>query len=44
MKLLATAKKDVLKALQEGGNKLKPEWKELFTDVYREMPQHLKYV
>ncbi|XP_065559795.1 2-oxoisovalerate dehydrogenase subunit alpha, mitochondrial-like [Artemia franciscana] len=35
-------KKEVLQAFARAEKKLKPNWTELFKDVYHEMPQHLR--
>lgn len=31
-----------MKDFSNAENKLKPNWKELFTDVYHNMPNHIK--
>lgn len=41
-KWLKQARNDVLTAFNAGEKKLKPSWKEMFTDVYKYMPPHLK--
>ncbi|KAK0178236.1 hypothetical protein PV328_002208 [Microctonus aethiopoides] len=35
--------KKFLADFAEAEKKLKPQWKEMFTDVYHEMPQHIKH-
>ncbi|KAF7997073.1 hypothetical protein HCN44_005350 [Aphidius gifuensis] len=35
-------KKNFMKDFSNAENKLKPNWKELFTDVYHNMPNHIK--
>lgn len=35
-------RKQVLKQISVSEKKLKPNWNEMFTDVYAEMPEHLK--
>lgn len=35
-------RKQVLKQISVSEKKLKPNWKEMFLDVYQELPQHLK--
>lgn len=35
-------KQQVLSAIKKSESKLKPNWKEMFQDVYSEMPQHIK--
>ncbi|XP_055905591.1 2-oxoisovalerate dehydrogenase subunit alpha, mitochondrial [Eupeodes corollae] len=35
-------RKKVLKQISESEKKLKPNWKEMFEDVYHDMPNHLK--
>lgn len=42
--LIDSKKKEVLRIFAEAENKLKPHWKELFTDVYKEIPHHIKYI
>lgn len=39
---LKEARSEVLAAFNAGERKLKPHWKEMFTDVYKYMPPHLK--
>lgn len=34
----------MLQAFARAEKKLKPNWKELFKDVYADMPQHLRWV
>ncbi|XP_046670512.1 2-oxoisovalerate dehydrogenase subunit alpha, mitochondrial-like [Homalodisca vitripennis] len=38
---LTSAKKQVLEEFSKSEKKLKPEWQEMFNDVYYEMPDHL---
>ncbi|XP_054271221.1 2-oxoisovalerate dehydrogenase subunit alpha, mitochondrial-like [Macrosteles quadrilineatus] len=38
---VAASKKQVLETFISSEKKLKPEWKEMFTDVYHEMPKHI---
>lgn len=35
-------RKQVLKQISVSEKKLKPNWREMFQDVYHEMPEHLK--
>ena len=35
-------KKEILKAFAQAENKPKAHWKELFTDVYKDVPHHIK--
>lgn len=35
------ARKNVVKAFEEAEKKLKPNWTELFKDVYNTMPEHI---
>ncbi|KAL0275457.1 UNVERIFIED_CONTAM: hypothetical protein PYX00_003296 [Menopon gallinae] len=37
-------RKEVLKAMSSAEKRLKPEWKELFHDVYHDIPDHIRYV
>lgn len=37
-------KRQVMTAFARAEKKLKPNWKEIFTDVYDEMPSHIRYV
>lgn len=37
-----SVKKQVLKEIQASEKKPKPEWKEMFTDVYDDLPDHLR--
>lgn len=39
---LEQARDEVLKAFSAGEKKLKPTWTEMFTDVYKYVPSHLK--
>lgn len=39
---LKQARNDVLKAFNAGEKKMKPNWKEMFTDVYKYIPPHLQ--
>lgn len=36
-----SARKQVLEAFARAESKLKPQWQEMFTDVYRDIPNHL---
>jgi len=40
--LLEKARKDVLTAFNAGEKKLKPKWSEMYEDVYKFMPPHIK--
>lgn len=40
--LLKTTKELCLKEFGAAEKRLKPNWKEMFTDVYHEMPGHIK--
>ncbi|CAH0552704.1 unnamed protein product [Brassicogethes aeneus] len=40
--LLDQARKNVLKAFNAGEKKLKPQWTEMFEDVYKFMPKHIR--
>ncbi|EFN83428.1 2-oxoisovalerate dehydrogenase subunit alpha, mitochondrial [Harpegnathos saltator] len=40
--LINSTKKEVLRVFAEAEKKLKPHWKELFTDVYKEVPNHIR--
>lgn len=40
---LKKARKDVLEAFNTGEKKSKPNWTEMFEDVYTFMPPHLTY-
>ncbi|XP_043278499.1 2-oxoisovalerate dehydrogenase subunit alpha, mitochondrial [Venturia canescens] len=40
--LQKSIKSEVLSSFNEAELKLKPHWKELFTDVYQQIPQHIK--
>ncbi|XP_020289068.1 2-oxoisovalerate dehydrogenase subunit alpha, mitochondrial isoform X2 [Pseudomyrmex gracilis] len=40
--LLNSTRKEILRVLAEAEKKLKPHWKELFTDVYKEIPDHVR--
>lgn len=42
--LVNSTRKEVLRVFAEAETKLKPNWKELFMDVYKEIPSHIKYV
>lgn len=37
-------RKSILSAFTHAGKESKPAWKELFTDVYYTMPEHIRYV
>lgn len=39
---LKQARNEVLTAFNAGDKKLKPSWQEMFTDVYKFIPPHLK--
>lgn len=41
---ISSVKEEVKSALDNAEKKIKPNWKELFNDVYFEMPNHVKYV
>lgn len=36
-------KKEILDAFTEAEKKHKPHWKEMFTDTYFKMPDHIRY-
>ncbi|XP_011162640.2 2-oxoisovalerate dehydrogenase subunit alpha, mitochondrial [Solenopsis invicta] len=40
--LVNSTKKEILHVFREAGRKSKPHWKNLFTDVYKEIPDHIK--
>ncbi|XP_050452383.1 2-oxoisovalerate dehydrogenase subunit alpha, mitochondrial [Cataglyphis hispanica] len=40
--LINSTKKEILSVLKEAEKKSKPHWKELFTDVYKEIPDHIR--
>lgn len=40
--LINSTRKEVLRVFAEAENKPKPHWKELFTDVYKEIPDHIR--
>ncbi|XP_076250659.1 branched chain keto acid dehydrogenase E1 subunit alpha isoform X2 [Rhynchophorus ferrugineus] len=40
--LLTVSRKEVLTAFNAGEKKLKPKWSELYTDVYKFLPPHIK--
>lgn len=40
--LINSTKKEVLRTFGEAERKSKPHWKNLFTDVYKEIPDHIK--
>lgn len=40
--LINSTKKEVLRVFAEAEKKLKPHWKELFTDVYKDVPYHIR--
>jgi len=42
--LIDSTRKEILSAFSEAEKKSKPHWKELFTDVYKDMPGHIKYI
>ena len=35
-------KEETLSAFSDGEKQLKPHWEELFTDVYHDMPPHIR--
>lgn len=37
-------RKEVLKQINESERKPKPNWREMFNDVYNDMPVHLRWV
>lgn len=39
---LEESKKNVMKAFGEAEKTLKPKWTEMFYDVYKDLPPHLK--
>ncbi|XP_011312765.1 2-oxoisovalerate dehydrogenase subunit alpha, mitochondrial [Fopius arisanus] len=41
-KLEVSLRKEFLREFEEAEKKLKPKWNELFTDVYQDMPDHIK--
>ncbi|KAL6423118.1 hypothetical protein ACFW04_010544 [Cataglyphis niger] len=41
--LINSTKKEILSVFREAEKKSKPHWKELFTDVYKEIPDHIRY-
>ncbi|CAL1674138.1 unnamed protein product [Lasius platythorax] len=40
--LINSIKKEILHVFSEAEKKSKPHWKELFTDVYKEIPDHIR--
>lgn len=42
--LLAEAKNEILTAFSLGEQKLKHKWTEMYEDVYKFVPPHIKYV
>lgn len=40
--LVDSTRKDILSVFSKAEKKSKPHWKELFTDVYKDMPDHVK--
>lgn len=41
--LVNSMKKEILRAFGDAERKSKPHWKNLFTDVYKEIPDHIRY-
>lgn len=41
-KLVDSTRKEVLRTFVEAERKSKPHWKHLFTDVYKEIPDHIR--
>lgn len=41
--LINSLKKEILRAFADAERKSKPHWKHLFTDVYKEIPDHIRY-
>lgn len=39
---ISDAKKQVLNTMKESEKTLKPNWREMFTDVYYDMPDHIQ--
>lgn len=39
---IAQAKKDVMKEFGDAEKRKKPQWTEMFNDVYQDMPTHIK--
>lgn len=39
---ISDAKKQVLNTMKESEKKVKPNWREMFTDVYYDMPDHIQ--
>jgi len=35
--------REILRTFGEAERKSKPHWKNLFTDVYKEIPDHIRY-
>lgn len=40
---LKEARKDVMTEFSKAEKKPKPAWTEMFTDVYKEVPPHIRY-
>lgn len=40
---LNEARKSVLTEFSKAEKRLKPAWTEMFTDVYKDMPSHIRY-
>ncbi|XP_025074190.1 2-oxoisovalerate dehydrogenase subunit alpha, mitochondrial [Pogonomyrmex barbatus] len=40
--LIDSTKKEILRVFSEAESKSKPHWKNLFTDVYKEIPDHIR--
>lgn len=43
-KFLEESKKNVLKAFSDAEKKPKPAWTEMFNDVYKNKPNHIRYI
>lgn len=41
-KLINSTRKELFRVFGEAEKKSKPHWKELFTDVYKETPEHIR--
>lgn len=42
-KLISSINKEILRTFKDAEQKSKPHWKNLFTDVYKEIPDHIRY-
>lgn len=42
--LINSVRKEIIRVFNEAEKKSKPHWKELFTDVYKEIPDHIRYM